>query len=97
MNFFLKYFGSVLFSVFPNVCAHLIKVGNNHFTCVQTKFGKYTIFGENTQFWSLEYTNRKFGVGRSAIDIGPPCTCACKKLHVHVKDPVVHTHTHIYI
>ena len=54
-----------MFSVFPNVYAHLVKVGNNCFPCVQTEFGKYPILGESTQFWSLEYTNRKFGVGRS--------------------------------
>ena len=54
-----------LFSVFPNVCAHLVKVGNNTWECVQTKFGKYTILVESTQFWSLEYTNRKFGVDRA--------------------------------
>ena len=68
MNF-LKNCTLALFSVFSVskcVCVHLVKVGNNRFPCVQTKFGKYIIFRESrTQFWSLEYTNRKFEVGRS--------------------------------
>ena len=57
------------FSVFQNVCAHLVKVSNNRFPYVQTKFWKYTILGESTQFWSLEYTNRKFGVDRSGVGL----------------------------
>ena len=61
--------------MFPNVCAHLVKVGNNRFPCVQTKFGKDTILGGSRQFWSLENTNRKFGVGRS--DTVTVCVCVC--------------------
>ena len=56
-----------LFSVFSKcVC---ILLSNNYFPCVQTKFGKYMILGDNTQFFSLEYPNRKFGVGRSMITV----------------------------
>ena len=73
-----RYFGSVLFSVFPNVCAHLVKVGNNRFPCVQTKFGKSTIWGESTQFWSLEYTNKKFGVGMSDVVMKRKNKTTCK-------------------
>ena len=65
MIFFFKLWLCSPFSVFPNVCAHLVKVGNNHFPFVQTKFGKDTILGGSTQFWSQENTNRKFGIGRS--------------------------------
>ena len=35
------------------------------FPCVQTKFGKCTLFLWITQFWLMECTDRKFGVGRS--------------------------------
>ena len=70
------YFGSV-FCIFK-MCVRFIVIlivcmsmtmSNNDFPCVQTKFGKYTIFGENTPFLSLEYPNKKFGVGRSVREV----------------------------
>ena len=66
--------------MFPNVCAYLVKVGNNRFPFVQTKFGKDTILGGSTQFWSQENTNRKFGIGRSDTVTVCVCVCVCDVL-----------------